>query len=88
MNGKVSNVAVLAEMESMNNAFKKHIIEDKERFDGFDGQLANMNKNVEEILDIMRAFSLGKNFILGLGIFIGSIIAIIVGLKQLVGWLQ
>lgn len=88
MAGRENHEAVLAEIESMNTAFKHHIADDKVRFDNFDGQLATMNKNLEEILDIMKAFSLGKNFILGLGIFIGSLIAIIVGLKQIVGWLQ
>lgn len=72
----------------MRNDFNEHIKEDKKAFAAFDSQLVNMNQNIEEILNIMKAFSLGKSFLMGLGVLIGTIVAIVVGLKQIVGWLQ
>lgn len=80
--------AVLLEIESMNNAFKHHIEDDKERFDRFDTAMEKMNANVEEMLDIMKAFKLGKSFIIGVGAFIGALVAVIIGLKQIISWLQ
>ena len=90
-----NEAAVLERIEDMSTAFKNHIADDKIRFDSFDLQLGTMNTNMttmnttlEEIRDIMKAFTLGKKFVIGMGIFVGSLVAIVVGLKQIVGWLQ
>ena len=88
MAGRESNAAVLTEIETMHTAFRNHIADDSKRFDNFDTQLGVMNKNLEEILDIMKAFTLGKSFIIGVGVFIGTLVAIVLGLKQIVSWLQ
>ena len=80
--------SLLGEIGQMRNDFKEHIQDDKKRFDAFDNQLVMMNSNIEEILGIMKAFSLGKSFLMGLGVLIGTIVAIVVGLKQIVGWLS
>ena len=78
----------IAEITGIRESFKNHLIEDEKRFGKIDDELAKANGHLEEMLDIMRAFNLGKSFIIGCSIFIGSFIAIVVGLKQILTWLK
>ena len=78
----------LKEITGLRESFQHHMIEDQKRFGNLDDSMAKMNTNVEEILDIMRAFHVGKSFVVGSGILIGSVIAIVVGLKEILAWLK
>ena len=46
-------------------------------------RLDEMNKNIKELLEIMNALSWGKKLLIGVLWFVGSIVAIGVGIKSI-----
>jgi hypothetical protein len=68
--------------------FKQHTLDDAEHFNKGDALIEEIGSNIKEIKEIISALSYGKSFILGLSIFIGSGVGIVMGLKQIISWLR
>lgn len=79
---------IFNELAALKRSFEQHVKDDDMRFTKIEQSLVTMNTNLEELLEIVRAFSRGKSLIAGLSIFIGSMVGIVMGLRQIVAWLK
>ena len=88
-------VAIEKELSLLRRGFEIHIEDDKRQFQSIKDsikintdRIVTIDNNVQELLDIIKALSVGKQIILGTSIFLGSIIGIGVGLKAILGWFK
>lgn len=85
---KTKNEDILEELTHLKESFERHVLEDVKQFAEINENLAKLNVNVEELLGILKAFTLGKSMFMGISIFVGSIVGFIVGLRQIIAWLK
>lgn len=67
---------------------RKNFVELKDMIVELKAEQKEMREQLQSILDIFKAMGYGKKFLLGLSVVIGAIIAILLGLKQIVHWLS
>ncbi len=74
--------------DDIRNDFKSHYLSDEKHFASIEQSVGEMHKDIKELLEILSALSWGKKAGVGLLWFIGSVIAIIIGLKNISGWFR
>lgn len=83
------------ELVLVRTAFERHIEDDKREFGAIKAsiqvntdRIKTIDENVQELLDIIKALSLGKRMVIGASIFVGSVVALALGLRSILGWFR
>lgn len=76
------------DLKEFKELFKAHIEEDKRRFTAIDDSIKLMHTDLKEFIKVIQAIGVGKRFIIGLAIFIGSVVGIVIGAKQIINWFK
>ena len=93
---KSSDLAKMAsELIALRKDFEDHLLSDAKEFEGLRKALKEntaltqqTHNNVQEILDIISALTLGRKLVIGFSVTLGAIIGGTLGLKTILGWFR